>query len=211
LQVPKKPVKKHFDMKLQKSVLSLCLTLLLFISSSKAQNGALESGPSIGEECPAFDPKHVTGPDKGKSSCPMCRYGYQQGVLIWMNSDDWDNMGTLTSALESEIKKKGLKRIRVFLMYMNPENKNHQEIESLLTKFSEKHHLDKVALTYIPNPTDPETAGLYNINADTKIRNTVIVYKNRGVFDKVVNFKSDAASIQKLIASIEKAEQTKKF
>jgi protocatechuate 3,4-dioxygenase beta subunit len=190
---------------------TLTFLLLVCVHASAQEQEALTSGPDIGMECPAFDPKHVTGPDKGKSSCPMCRYGYQQGVLIWMNSDDWSNMETLTSSLESEIKRKGLKRIRVFLMYMNPENKTEEEIENLLETFSEKNNLNNVALTYIPNPTDPETAGLYNINPDAKIRNTVIVYRNRGVFDKVINFKSDHASIQKLIVSVEKAEQTKKF
>jgi hypothetical protein len=128
-----------------------------------------------------------------------------------MNSDDWTNMATLASSLESEIKKKGLRRIRVFLMYMNPENKTEEEVQNLLEGFSKKNNLDKVALTYIPNPTDPETAGLYDINPDNKIRNTVIIYRNRGVFDKVINFKSDPASIQKLIASVEKAEHAKKF
>jgi protocatechuate 3,4-dioxygenase beta subunit len=187
------------------------LLLLVCAYAAAQEQEALTSGPDIGKECPAFDPKHVTGPDRGKSSCPMCRYGYQQGVLIWMNSDDWSNMGMLTALLESEIEKKGLKRFRVFLMYMNPENKTEKEVENLLAAFQQKNNLNNVALTYIPNPTDPGTAGLYNINPDNKIRNTVIVYRNRGVFDKVINFRSDPVSIQKLIASVERAEQAKKF
>jgi protocatechuate 3,4-dioxygenase beta subunit len=189
------------------------ITLLLFISLQlhAQQTEQLLSGPGIGEECLAFDPQHVTGPDKGKSTCPMCRYGNQQGVLIWMNSDSWDNIGTLASVLEAEIEKKGFSRIRVFLMYMNPEHKTEAEVEELLGAFAKKYRLNKVAVTHIPAPADEETAGLYSINPNKEVRNTVIVYKSRSVFNKVINFNTDEASVQKLVTSVEKAEWAKKL
>lgn len=193
-----------------KQIILIIGLLAYAVSFAQAQN-ELASGPGIGKDCPAFDPKHVSGPDKGSKACPMCKYGYQQGVLIWMNTDDWSNIGLLTSALEKEIKEKGLKRMRVFLMYMNPEEKSKDEIEKLLQDFSKKNDLSKVAVTYIPNPTDPDTAGLYDINPDKKVRNTVIVYKSRGVFDKTINFVCTESSIKELVAVVEKAEKTKKF
>src|ERR1044072_5304016 len=33
-----------------------------------------QSGLSIGENLPAFDPMHISGPDKNKIKCPMCAY-----------------------------------------------------------------------------------------------------------------------------------------
>lgn len=182
-----------------------------FETTDPFQDEILQSGPDIGKDCPAFDPTHVSGPDKGTKACPMCKYGYQQGVMIWMNTDDWNNISTLTSALEKQIQKKGLKRIRVFLVYMNPDEKSKEEIEKLLTDFSKKNRLEKVAVTYIPTPTDPKTAGMYDINPDKKVKNTVIVYKSRGVFNKVINFTATDSTIEALVASVEKAEKTKKF
>jgi len=190
---------------------ALTASLILILFAAHAQEQALTSGLDIGKDCPAFDPRHVSGPDKATTACPMCKYGYQQGVMIWMNTDSWDNISRLTVALEKEIQDKGLKRIRVFLMYMNPEGKSKTEMESMLTEFSKKNELKKVAVTYIPNPTDPKTAGVYDINPDKKIRNTVIVYKSRGVFDKVINFSAEPSSIEKLIASVRDAEMRKHF
>lgn len=187
------------------------LFLILILHSAYGQEKVLTSGPDIGKDCPAFDPRHISGPDKGTNACPMCRYGYQQGVMIWMNTDSWDNIARLSIALEKEIEARGLKRIRVFLMYMNPEEKSKAEVEGILSDFSKKNDLKKVAITYIPDPADPETAGLYDINPDKNIRNTVIVYKSRGVFNKIVNFSSDQASIEKLIASVRDAEHSKRF
>ncbi len=190
------------------------LSLILFISiatATAAQDTKLISGLAIGADCPAFDPRHVSGPDKGTKACPMCKYGYQQGVMIWMNTDDWKNIGVLASALEQEIRIKGLKRMRVFLMYMNPDRKNKTDVEKLLEDFSAKYQLDKVAVTYITDPADPETAGLYNINPDKDVKNTIFVYKSRGIFDKIINFDATASSIQKLVAIVEKAEKTRNF
>ncbi|MFZ6013708.1 MAG: hypothetical protein ACOYXT_25440 [Bacteroidota bacterium] len=188
------------------------LSLLLLCSSlSATAQQALISGPNVGEDCPAFDPRHVWGPDRGTTACPMCKYGYRQGVIIWMNTDDWNNAGHLVQAFEEQIHRKGLKRIRVFLVYMNPDKKKRAEVESMLIGFAKKNELKKVAVTYIPEPTDPKTAGLYDINPDSKVRNTVIVYKSRGVFEKFVNFNADAASIGKLISAIDKAEAAKNF
>ena len=176
-----------------------------------AQETSLLSGPSIGGDCPAFDPKHVSGPDKGTTACPMCKYGNQQGIMIWMNSDNWSNITQLCTRLEAEIEKKGLKHMRVFLIYMNPDEHQKAEVEKLLAAFSDNYGLKKLAVTYIPKPTDPKTAGLYDINPDKAVKNTVIVYKNRGVFEKVINLNADEPALQKLIAAVSRAERTKNF
>jgi protocatechuate 3,4-dioxygenase beta subunit len=124
-------------------------------SSSVPHQERVTSGLPIGADCPAFDPKHVWGPDKGTSACPMCKYGYQQGVMIWMNTDNWDNISPLVIALDKEIQRKGLNRIRVFLIYMNSQKKSKLEVEDMLEKFSQKAGLTQAAVTYIPNPSDP--------------------------------------------------------
>lgn len=188
-----------------KKIIILLILLLAGKLVIYSQDQVLKSGLAVGEDCPAFDPKHVSGPDKGTKACPMCKYGYQQGIMIWMNTDDWNNMALLTSALEKEISKRGLKKLRVFLMYMNPEGKSKEDMEKMLTDFSAKNDLKKVAITYIPSPTDDETAGSYEINPDKKVKNTIFVFKKRGVVDKKINFVSTESSIRELLNSVEKA------
>ena len=178
------------------------IALVLMSYVGLAQDGTLKSGIEVGADCPAFDPRHVSGPDKGTKACPMCKYGSGQGVMIWMNTDDWDNISTLTAALEKEIDKKGLKKFRVFLVYMNPERKDKSEIEAMLSRFSRENNLKKLAVTYIPTPNDEETAGSYEINPDKKVKNTIFVYKKRGVVDKKVNFVATEASIKQLLSAI---------
>ena len=186
----------------------LIIFLVILISGNlvvSAQDQSLKSGIGVGEDCPAFDPKHVSGPDKGTKACPMCKYGYQQGIMIWMNTDDWNNMSLLASALEKEINKKGLKKLRVFLMYMNPEGKSKDEMQNLLEEFSRKNDLQKVAVTFIPSPNDEHTAELYDINPDKKVKNTIFVFKKRQVTDKKINFIATETSIKELLRSVEKA------
>ena len=172
---------------------------------------SLQSGLPLGEDCPAFDPHHVWGPDKGTRACPMCKYGYQQGVMVWVNTDDWNNIVNLASALEAEIARKGLRRFRAFIIYMNPEGKSKEEVEQLLTLFGQRAQLHKVAVAWVPSPTDASTAGLYKINPDHRIRNTVMVYKSRGVYDKSINLEATPANIQALVQIVHKAEQARDF
>jgi hypothetical protein len=185
------------------------LTFFFMIAVVSFAQEALQSGPAVGDECPAFDPKHISGPDKGKKACPMCKYGQGQGVLIWWNTEDPKNIAHLSKKLEEEIQRKGLQRIRVFIMYMNPARESTAVVEKKLMQFSEVNQLTNVALTYIPEPTDPETAGLYSINPDEKVRNTIIVYKKRGAFAKTVNLSITDESVNDLIQTVARARAGK--
>jgi protocatechuate 3,4-dioxygenase beta subunit len=93
-----------------------------------------QSGLSIGEELPAFDPKHICGPDKNKTKCPMCAYGYGQGILIFWNSKNLDRLWPLLKKLDNEIATQGVKKLRVFAIYTNPVKENLQTVENLLKK-----------------------------------------------------------------------------
>jgi protocatechuate 3,4-dioxygenase beta subunit len=184
---------------------------MLVVSCTLTYAQKLESGPNVGDECPAFDPKHVSGPDKGKKVCPMCKYGQGQGVLIWWNTDDPKNIAAIVQKLEQQIDKQSLQKIRVFVMYMNPGLETTSVVEDKLKRFAEKNELRKVAITYIPDPKDGDTAGLYNINPDSEVRNTVIVYKKRGAFAKQINMAATDEAINDLIKSVERAQSTKSF
>lgn len=185
------------------------ITLMLALLSGAAYTQKPESGPAVGEECPAFDPQHVSGPDKGKKVCPMCKYGQGQGVLIWWNTDDPGNIAAIVQKLDQQIEKQSLQKIRVFVMYMNPSLEPTAVVEEKLKRFAKKNELKKVAITYIPGPNDEDTAGLYKINPNTDVKNTVIVYKKRGTFAKQVNMAATEEAINELIKSVERAQSWK--
>lgn len=159
---------------------------------------SLNSGLNIGENCPAFDPHHVWGPDKGSKACPMCKYGYGRGVMAWINTDNWQNVSRLAKALDAEIAVKGLNKLRAFIIYMNPGKLTNDAAEKKLISFSETAGLKHVAVLFVPSPVDKSTATLYRINPAPTIRNTIIVYKNRKVQDKYINFDANDKSLRNL-------------
>lgn len=192
-----------------RTTLLLLFTLqpLLVSPQSKESANGLQSGPSIGENLPAFDPRHVAGPDKGTKACPMCKYGYQQGVLVWINTDDFANVTAIAKRLEAEIEAKGFRQLRAFVVYMNPDEKKKEELESFLSSFAEDAGLKLVAVAYVPNPTDSKTSGLYTINPSRDVKNTVIVYRNRKTIAKYINLKATEENLTSLINSVEKSDK----
>ncbi|MBI3450417.1 MAG: hypothetical protein HY049_16065 [Acidobacteria bacterium] len=165
----------------------------------------LASGLPVGSNGPAFDPVHVAGPDTGSRVCPMCKYGQLSGVLIWVNSDDLGAIAPIASRLERAIAERGGARVRAFVISMNPAARPAAEIESRLAAFAKGAALDQVAVAYVPGPADERTSGRWQINPDPRVVNTVFVYRRRVVVDKFVNLGSDAASLDRLVAALEKA------
>lgn len=165
----------------------------------------MSSGLDVGTPCPAFDPLHLSGADKGKKVCPMCKYGYGQGVMVWFNHSNLDHMKEFVLSLESEMATRGEKNLRVFLIYMNPfykqtTDKESQIVGRKLKAWCEEQRLEKVAFTWIPSPVDPETAGVYKINPEAK--NTIFVYKNRRVAAKWVNVEYDEKTLTDILSEL---------
>jgi len=166
-------------------ILIFAFALLAALSTAHAQD--LKSGLDAGDDCPAFDPFHVSGPDRNKEVCPMCKYGQRQGVMIWVNDNDWTSLDPILLRMEAEIKSRGLRQFRVFVMYMNPEGKPKAELIKECRETAMRLKLNDVALTCVPSPTDAESAALFKINPDERIKNTVLVYNRRRVVHKVIN------------------------
>jgi protocatechuate 3,4-dioxygenase beta subunit len=172
----------------------------------QAKLTGLQSGLNLGDNCPAFDPLHLSGADSGKKTCPMCKYGYGQGVMIWFNHANLEQMNQFVNTMETEMIARGEKKLRVFMIYMNPfykENSSDEEtknIQKKIREWCEERQLKKVAVTWIPSPVDPKTAGLYKINPTAK--NTVLVYKKRKLAAKWVNMKYSNESANDILKKI---------
>ncbi|RYF87787.1 MAG: intradiol ring-cleavage dioxygenase, partial [Chitinophagaceae bacterium] len=75
------------------------------------------SGLNIGEDQPSFTPFHAFGPDKGSTTCPVCKYGRYHGVIFYVgNKPNWIETREWLRFLEQEsvVRKKYLK---VYFVY----------------------------------------------------------------------------------------------
>ncbi len=154
----------------------------------------LQSGLRPGDNCPAFEPLHFSGADKGKRLCPMCKYGFGEGIMIWFNHTNLEQMDAFTIRLENEMQKRGVKSFRVFLVYMHPDKKAAQQT---ISNWVDKLLLKNVAVLQVPSPADPGTSGLYEINTEAK--NTVFVYKKRKVAAKWVDIDYSNESLNRIL------------
>jgi protocatechuate 3,4-dioxygenase beta subunit len=148
---------------------------------------AIASGRDILDDSPAFEPQHAWGPDKGSHACPMCKYGYQPGVLFWVNSDvTAPQVERWAKWLEELTVARGDKNFKAYLIYTNPQKWSREQLESKLAAIGQSLGLKKLAVTYVPSVDDKATDTYLNrINPATE--NTVIVYNNRKITDKFVN------------------------
>lgn len=169
-----------------------------------AKIAGIQSGLELGDNCPAFDPLHLSGTDAGKIVCPMCKYGYGQGIMIWFNHTNIDTLKDNLRVLESEMEKRGEKKLRIFVIYMNPTYKindamGQKILQEKLKKWCKDQNLKRVALVWVPSPVDEETCGAFKINP--KAENTVFVYKKRKIAAKWVNIDYSEKMLDKILLS----------
>jgi protocatechuate 3,4-dioxygenase beta subunit len=169
----------------------------------------VQSGNPIGSESPAFSPQHVRGPDRGSHACPMCKYGYHPGVMVFLNTDtDWENTIAICKRLEEESIKRKSEKFKAYLVYTNPNKLTIKELENKLQAFTKGLSVQHMAITYVPSIDDETTEmNLNKINPKTK--NTIIVYNKRRVFDKFVNFMATEKNFRFLFHSVEEAGKSK--
>ncbi|HVG40280.1 MAG TPA: hypothetical protein VM888_01620 [Chitinophagaceae bacterium] len=169
-----------------------------------AIKNSIESGLTIGSDCPAFDPLHISGADVGKKACPMCKYGFGQGVMIWFKNENLESMNDFAKGLEREMQKRGESKFRVFLVYMNSNreiipNRNTMSVLKI-KEWCSRQSLNKVAVLWVPSTVDEHTAGAYKINAAAK--NTVFLYKQRVVAAKWVNMDYNNKSLAAILKQL---------
>ncbi len=70
-------------------------------------------------------------------------------------------------------------------------------VQQKIKEWCDKQNLQKVAVTWVPSPVDPETAGLYEINPDAM--NTVFLYKKRAITAKWVNMDYNNKSLESIL------------
>ncbi|MEP6514202.1 MAG: hypothetical protein ABJA79_10045, partial [Parafilimonas sp.] len=148
----------------------------------------LQSGLAMRENMPAMDPYHITGPDKGTKTCPMCKYGRGQGIMVWWNSEDIRPFMQMMQRMDVKIQQSGFQKLRVFGIYMNPGKESIERVKQRMQSWIDIYGFQNVAILCIPSPSDSATAELYHINPSPEIENTIFIYKQRRVADKFINY-----------------------
>ncbi|SFH20146.1 dioxygenase family protein [Pedobacter insulae] len=146
------------------------------------------SGLAIGEDSPSFMPFHAWGPDKGSTTCPVCKYGRYHGLLYFVgNLPNWEEIKKWLRFLEQE----SLSRkqyLKVYFIYGNELHYHKATVQAMLEKIGKELGLTQLALTFVPSFADTKSeAHLNKINPD--VSNTFVMYKHRKIVAKFVDLK----------------------
>jgi protocatechuate 3,4-dioxygenase, beta subunit len=178
------------------------LTGILAVSVvATAMAATLSSGLGVGDAVYPFAPTHVTGPDKGTETCPVCKYGGLPAVQVWVNGDSLKNVTAIAKTINAKAASSKFKAFVVFLI--NP--KDSEQTAKTLADVAEKNKLQNVALTWLDKNSESVTT--YKVNTDSQVKNTVLVYKNRKVTTKFVNFQADKQGLKQLDAAVAQITQ----
>ncbi len=156
------------------------------------------SGLKPGEFTPAYEPHHSTGPDKGTETCPVCKYGQLPIVQVWVNGDSAENVVSLARSLEGRLDKVGLKKLRVFFTFVEPEGKSAAAFGKELVALAARARVKQVAFTHLSATSVPVKD--YKINLAAK--NTIFVQKKMKVKATFVDLKADNAGLAQLSAAV---------
>jgi protocatechuate 3,4-dioxygenase beta subunit len=124
---------------------------------------------------------------------------------MFVNTDtDWKNVAAVCKQLEQESILRKSENFKAYLVYTNPTGLSSHQLEIKLKQLSDSLFLKNIAVTYVPAIDDNETEmHLNKINPSTK--NTIIVYNNRVVFDKFVDFTPTQKNFRLLLNSVDAA------
>ncbi len=160
---------------------------------------ASNSGLAIGEDSPSFTPFHAWGPDKGTTTCPVCKYGRYQGLLYFVgDAPNWDDIRKWLVFLEQESQQRS-KYLKVYFIYGNSKNYRKADRQKELEQLGTSLRLQHLALTFVPSLSDKKSeVALNNINPSAK--NTFILYQHRNIVAKFIGLEANAMNF-KLITS----------
>ncbi len=152
------------------------------------------TGIKVGEDVASFTPFHAWGPDKGTRTCPVCKYGWYHGVLLFAGRDaDFGEIKAWLRVLEAESARRG-GRLKVFFVYGNEAGYSRDVRDRELETIGRELKLEHVALTHLPSLTDRESDVALN-RIDPGRKTTFVVYRRSRVIGVAHELKPDDAGI----------------
>ena len=158
----------------------------------------VNSGLPIGERMLAFETKHVTGPDNGTDTCPICKYGTLPGVMVFVHKEDNERVLEIAEKLDKLVAA-SKHELHAFVVVLTDDNEDVDMVKSVYgDKF--KH----VAVTHLPAKDDVVAA--YKVDLSDKTRTTAMVYKHMKVTEVMVNVGDKKGSVDALMAAAKKVD-----
>ncbi len=157
------------------------------------------SGLSKGEDVTPFHPNHFAGPLAGTTNCFPCTFQNRPQVQVWVNGDRPENVAKIAERLDAAMKANGKAEFKALVVFVGEGEKAEKAKEAGLA-LVKKEGLKNVAMATIA-PSN-EAVKAYKINVSPDVKNTVIVYRNWKVQDKMVNLSADAAGLKALDGAI---------
>jgi hypothetical protein len=159
----------------------------------------LVSGLNPGESVTPFHPRHVVGPLANTNNCFPCTFGNRPQVQVWVNGDSDQNVKQLARTLAGAMGTHKGKEFKALVVFVTS-NPGDGKLPLTLKKVAAETKSANVGMAIVG--TDDEAIRAYKINLDPSVKNTVLVYKNWQVAEKMVNFKADAAGVAALSGAV---------
>ncbi|MGF1922674.1 MAG: intradiol ring-cleavage dioxygenase, partial [Bacteroidia bacterium] len=164
----------------------------------------LVSGKGIGEDVISFTPYHAWGPDKGTTTCPVCKYGWYNGVLYFVGDrPNWVEIKAWLLFLEKESAKRE-QYLKVYFIYGNENNYDKAAREYELAQLGMELQLQKVALTFVRSFADKESE--VHLNRINRLaESTFMIYRRTRVINNFVNLKPTRSNFDLISAALDRS------
>lgn len=176
-------------------------TIVLFGSALAAMALAkgVGSGLGKGEDVSPFHPNHFAGPLANTTNCFPCTFQNRPQVQVWVNGDSPQNVAKIAETLGAAMKANAKAEFKALIVFVADGAKAEKAKADGLA-LAKKQGLTGLAMATI-SPSN-EAIRAYKINTAADVKNTVIVYRNWKVQDKMVNLQANAAGLKALDGAI---------
>ena len=138
----------------------------------------------------------------GTKTCPICKYGWYQGILYFVgNHPNWTDIKEWLSFLDAESVARG-KHLKVYFVYGNETDYQNNSSNKTLARLGAELNLQTVALTVVPSFSDISSEiHLNEINPE--VENTFLIYKRSTIIENYVNFRPTQENFDKIKRRLE--------
>lgn len=159
----------------------------------------VNSGLNKGEDVSPFHPNHFAGPLANSTTCFPCTFQNRPQVQVWVTGDRMENVAKIASTLGAAMKKNEKAEFKALVVFVG-EGAQAEKAKAAGLALVKAEGLKGLAMATI-SPTN-EAIKAYKINLSPDVKNTVLVYKNWKVQDKLVNLTADEKGLQTLNGAI---------
>ena len=138
------------------------------------------SGLAVGQSVEPWTPVHVSGPDKGTKTCPVCNYLSQPAIVIFAKENG--NTEQLLGEVEKLLAKYSDKKLKGFVAVLD-------STPEVLELMATDQGLKLTSLCYPDAKTGQKDLAAYKVNGE--VENTVMIYKDYKVMGNWVDLKAD--------------------